>query len=63
MGKSSSGVTYNNSIEKNCVKVVKECLVVERIGGLEDNWRKKEVEKQLWCKLKKVFVKVSIFYQ
>ena len=57
------GFTYNNSIEKNGIKVVKECLVVKRIGGLKDNGRKKKVEKQLWCKLKKIFVKVSIFYQ
>lgn len=38
-------VTYNNSIEKNSVEVVKKGLVVERIGSLKDDRRKKKVEK------------------
>ena len=39
------GFTYNNGIEQNCLEVVKKCLVVERVGGLEDDRRQEEVEK------------------
>ena len=55
--------TYYDSVQEDCPDVVKEGLVVEGVGRLQDDGGEQEVEEQVRGELGEITVKISVFYQ